>query len=312
MLSLHATYKNMGLEELEKWSGLDGNKLSRLFGQSPVGGYVILKTCNRIEVYMSTDEHARAKSVLTAFADSMGSGNIFFLEGINSVRHLMRVCAGLDSMVIGEQEVQRQVKEALLNAQECGSSDRTLNYVFMKALNAGKEVRQKTHISKGVVSIPHAALKVLNERGVVGRLNSVGIIGTGRVGTAMIRYLKDSDRKITISGRSKARLRTLSSRFGVDYAHIDDFDPGRFDCIITATSSNGSIHIGSGQKKPQLVIDLGNPRNVVMDSGSDYVDLDRLNVLVNKGIESRNGEVERAEQIICRKLNTISKQIQLQ
>ncbi len=313
MLSLHATYKKMGLKELEKWAKLDQKIFNDMLVSGRINGYVILKTCNRVEIYFSTKLHSDIKNELVGIAVKMDSPNILFMEGIDSARHLMRVCSGLDSMVIGEQEIQRQVKEALTKAQNEKSSDKVLNYVFMKAINAGKEVREKTRISKGKVSVSQVALKLLEERGRSEDMNRICVVGTGNVGTTIVKYLKGSNKDITISGRSDARLRQFTKKFGINSVNISDLNAEMFDCVITATSSpDPVVKVNEGQKMPKLVIDLGNPRNVTAPRGKNYVDLDSLNSFVNKNIENRRMEMEKAEGIIEGKAAFLSKQYPFQ
>jgi glutamyl-tRNA reductase len=308
MLSLHATYKRMDMKELEAWSTLGQDPFENMLHSGRICGYVMLKTCNRVEIYISSKSNADTAVEIAAVADKIGSKNYFLLEGLESARHLMEVSAGLDSMVIGDQEIQRQVKEALMAAQVSGDADSILNYVFMKALNAGKEVREKTRISSGTVSVSQVAVKLLEERSRGEMFGRICIIGTGRMGMSIAKYLSKYGRSVYLSGRSHDRLRRISAKLGINYIDLGDFSPERFDCIITATSSQSPIiKIGTIDKSPELVIDLGNPRNVDAAGNRGYVDLDSLKAFVSRNIRGRSMEIEKAKAIIDRKISRMSR-----
>ncbi len=270
IISLHATYKTMDLTHLGKWASHDKAFFAQKIEESGIHEYVILKTCNRMEIYVAVSEIQNAKLCLASIASDMQTTSAYLLEGQDSITHLMRVCAGLESMILGEQEIQKQVKDSLAEAQASGTASKMLNYVFMKALSAAKKVRTSTSLSTSAFSIPKAASGIIMHTKGIG---SVCIVGTGHMASRVLKELSDAGLRITLCGRSAAKLNALSNGHGTDTVNLADFNPSNFDAIITAVSSPEPIFKITSAGKPLLIIDLGNPRNVSSNGNSTYIDL---------------------------------------
>lgn len=300
IVSMHATYKNMAFEELERWASMDFDGVSRELAGGGITEHAILKTCNRIEIYAVVQSPSSFKSAIENLSKNVDSHNVHYLSGKDSVRHLMRVCSGMESMVIGEQEIQRQVKEALAEAQNAGRSGKILNYLFMKVLSTGKDVRSSTSIAKGVSSIPQAASRMITG---AGSIKSVCIVGTGNMAKSMLGYLKDSGKEITVCGRDAAKAKGLASMFSVKHITLNGLDVGIYDSIVTAVKSQKPIlNIGDGTR-PSLIIDLGTPRNVATSGRNHrYVSMKELESNINGNITIRRNEAKKAEAIIDKHL----------
>ncbi len=309
VMSFHATYKNMELNELERWTTLDQSFIENLLKECHVKEYVILRTCSRLEIYMYKGGDARAK--FDALSKQLHSNNIFFLTGTDSISHLMRVCSGMDSMILGEQDVQRQVKEALQTAIQAGTSGKFLNYIFMKALSTGKEVREKTKIRNGITSIPHIAVKIIEEKSKLQCYKSVCVVGTGKMARSLLKYANGLPVNLYVCGRNQAVLAELAKESGATPIDIANLDITHFDCLLTAVSSpTPIITIRNRKRNPQIVIDLGNPRNVDSKPNTNYIDLDVLKAHANKTILAREKAIAEAENIIHNNLVLLSKKAQ--
>jgi glutamyl-tRNA reductase len=296
IVSVHATYKKMELAELERWTRLDSGFLAKRMESIGVSEYVVLKTCNRLEVYAAVASAESAKLGFSALAASIGAHGVFFLDGKDSIRHLMRVCAGLDSMVVGEQEIQRQVKEAFGAAQKAGTCGKTLNYVFMKALSASKSVREKTRVAKGIASMPQAAAKILVAREDV---KNVCVLGTGRMARGVLECLKGSKLEVTVSGRDARRTKALADLFSASYIELSKLDPAAFESIVTAVSSPKPVlRMARPAARPKIVIDLGNPRNVDARGVADYIGMEQLKGYICRNVELREKDISQANRII--------------
>src|SRR6476659_1238255 len=168
---------------------------------------VLLSTCNRIEVYGTTRHATRhIKSLLQLLCPEPRDldPHIYLYEDAAAVRHLLRVAAGLDSMALGETEITGQIKNAYEIARNAGLTGRVLNRLFQRAFQATKEIRTRTGIGRGAVSIKSAAVEL------IGRIlgddfasRSIMVIGAGQMAECCVRLLvKKGARSILVSNRS--------------------------------------------------------------------------------------------------------------
>src|SRR5215218_587576 len=180
---------------------------------------VLLSTCNRVEVYGVA---SKVNGNVHGLFGHLGAGTrdfepyLYVHEGDDAVRHLFSVACGLDSMVLGETEITRQLKHAYQTAQEAKLTGRILNRAFQTALQTAKEIRTNTQIQRGATSIGSVAVdlagKIFN-----GDLSdkTVMIIGAGKMGEACVRHLsKKGARSILVSNRSFERAEGLAHEFG--------------------------------------------------------------------------------------------------
>ncbi len=302
LISLIATYRQMDLSELERWNSLDekilDSKLKKIADE-----YVILKTCNRFEVYAILKENADEKILF-----SLGpKGKL--IEGRNAIIHLLKVASGMDSMVPGEQEIQRQVKEALKYAINNGTSGKYMNYLFMKALNVSKEIRSSTKIGNGIVSLPQASVKIVESILPSGR---VAILGTGRVANTILKYIHNKY-DVEIFGRNISKMKNMEDIYGVVTHPIANIKEkiDEYDAIFSALRTDGIFlsKIDFHGKKPVVIVDLGNPRNIENPGDRYFIDLDYLKEYVSKNISIRVNEMEKAGKILEEKLESIEKKL---
>lgn len=304
LISFIATYKQMSLKELEIWSSINENRLKDfLSGFSKE--FVILKTCNRFEIYAILDNE------IDRFVQkimSMGpKGKI--IEGEDAIRHLVEVASGMDSMIPGEQDIQRQVKEAITKSMNEKTSGKYLNYIFMRALSISKEVRSKTRIGNGIISLPQASVKILQALIPSGK---VAIVGTGRVANTLIKYL-NKKYEIDVFGRNDKKLEEMSKNLGIKCININNLnsDLDNYDALFSAIKMDGYILKSKDfiETKPYVVVDLGNPRNIENPGDRYFIDLDYLKEYVSKNISVRMMEMEKARNIIDEKMNAIMKRL---
>jgi glutamyl-tRNA reductase len=304
LISFIATYKQMSLKELEIWSSINENRLKDfLSGFSKE--FVILKTCNRFEIYAILDNE------IDRFVQkimSMGpKGKI--IEGEDAIRHLVEVASGMDSMIPGEQDIQRQVKEAITKSMNEKTSGKYLNYIFMRALSISKEVRSKTRIGNGIISLPQASVKILQALIPSGK---VAIVGTGRVANTLIKYL-NKKYEIDVFGRNDKKLEEMSKNLGIKCININNLNSNldNYDALFSAIKMDGYILKSKDfiETKPYVVVDLGNPRNIENPGDRYFIDLDYLKEYVSKNISIRMMEMEKARKIIDEKMNAIMKRL---
>src|SRR6478752_744306 len=204
---------------------------------------VLLSTCNRVEIYGTTRHGTRhIKSLLQLLCTEPGAldPHIYVYEGAAAVRHLLRVTAGLDSMVLGETEITGQIKSAYEIARNAGLTGRVLNRLFQRAFQATKEIRSRTGIGRGTVSIKSAAVELVEKT--LGDLSrqSIMVIGAGQMAECCVRSLvKKGASSILIANRSFDRAMDLAIQCGGQAVCLGDclFEMPAVDIVIAATSS---------------------------------------------------------------------------
>ena len=177
---------------------------------------VLLSTCNRVEIYGTTRQATRhIKSLLQLLRAEPGDldPHIYLYEGAAAVRHLLRVTAGLDSMVLGETEITGQIKNAYEVARKAGLTGRVLNRLFQRAFRATKENRTRTEIGRGIVSIKSTAVELIGKTDL--SQQSIMVLGAGEMAESCVRLLvKKGAESIFISNRSFDRALDLATCCG--------------------------------------------------------------------------------------------------
>ena len=232
--------------------------------------------------------------------------NAEFIRGEDAIRHILRVSAGLESMSVGENEILRQIKEALDIAMKRGRSNKFLSMIFTRAIKLGKEIREKTAISHGKVSIPSIMVEQMAMRGFVNG-KKIGVIGTGKMAATIVKYLiKEPKAEITIFGRNDEAGMELAQLFGVSFRRNLDMNDiiNQCDGIVTATSSKTPLimrNVLENIKKRMLFIDISNPKNVEDYFTNDLIELINLEVannIMNENRKRKESDIVVAENMI--------------
>jgi glutamyl-tRNA reductase len=292
-----------------------------LRGTADVYEAVTISTCNRTELYLVLGDPVEAEGRLLSMLSSQAgirptqlAASIYSHRNCDAARHLYRVSAGLESMIIGEMEIQGQVKRAYEAALERGSTGPLTNHLFKAALEAGKRARTETRIAERQLSLPSVAVALARERlapGLEGR--SVVIVGTGETSELTARALSDSGcRTVFVASRRRDRAISLARRFGGESVSFDELPVAleRADIVVAATASPhlllearelGEVMEARGGR-PMLLIDLAVPRDI--DSacteidGVSLYDIDDLEAVVARNRKVRQAEARKAEGII--------------
>ncbi len=316
MKALGISYKNAPVSVRERFS-FDAAKRGEMRGE--LGNCVILCTCCRTELYFTDADTDKASELLTRYS---GTDNIpEFLrtyEGDNALRHLFRVACGIDSMLVGEDEILRQVKEAYSEASEAGSTGFELNTAFQAAVTCAKRIKTETALSKTPVS---AATIAANEAAVLGNDVNVLMIGaSGKIGSSTLKnLLPRANVHITQTARAHSAgtvqyegVRTVPYDRRYDFA--DDAD-----CIISATASphftltKERLKTALHTDKPRLLIDLAVPpdieRGIAELDGVRLIGIDDLGELARRNNELKMSAAEQAELIIDEELDELRKKL---
>jgi glutamyl-tRNA reductase len=289
-------------------------------GVADVQEVVAISTCNRTELYMVVDDPVEAESnvlgMLARHASTRPTelaGAIYSHHNCEAARHLYRVTSGLDSMIVGEDQIQGQVKRSFEAAQQRETVGPLTSHLFRAALVTGKRVRHETAISEGHLSAPSAAAMLVRET--LGDLTGkrVLILGTGETGQLAAYPIADSGaRMIFMATRRRERAEALASEFGCESEPFDELLRvlGEVDAVISATASEHLLIeaeqlnavMAARRAKPLLLVDLAVPRDIdpacAGVAGVSLFDIDDLQAVVNRARKVRQGEAAKAEGIV--------------
>ncbi len=289
--------------------------------------YVILRTCNRFEAYVSTNEPDRIRSELEGYARMKvpysGDSVWYTLTDRQSVKHLFRVVCGLDSLIIGEDQIQSQVKNAYLKAKDEGHVSVVLTTVFEKALYTGKRVRTETDLNSGAISVGSAAVQLAEKR--LGDLSgkTVAIIGAGDMATVIAKYLKGKGpNAIFVSNRTFDHARVLANEVGgqaVNYSEVLDI-LAIADLAIVATNAPHILidrtkieKVMENRDSDLLIVDISVPRNVSDDVNYlEHVEVDSMadiSEVSEENLMNRRNEMVHAERIVSSEIENIGKEM---
>jgi glutamyl-tRNA reductase len=301
-----------------------GETLAELKKMDSVLGAVILSTCNRMEVYIHLANMNSGMEKVKKFLfgccrikESDLNRHFYILKSEDAVEHIFKVASGLDSQVLGETQVLGQVKAARVIARDIEVISNSLDAVFERAMQAGKIVRTETKISKGNVSLGSAAIRMIEEKFSDLQDKLVLIIGAGKIGTLVSRYLKEKRIKgIFVSNRTYTKACELAEDCGgeaVNFSHLRE-KLKKVDVVITSTSSPHLIlgreivmEVMKTRERPLLIMDLALPRDVAPEvreiQGVFLYDLDDLKSIVDENYNKRIEEARIADIIIRRELD---------
>ncbi|NJD77263.1 MAG: glutamyl-tRNA reductase [Candidatus Methanoperedens sp.] len=324
--SMLITHTKATIDEMEgAWHGGVDQMLVRLKSHELVEECAVLKTCNRVEVYVVSPKGSK---VLFEFAKRMkvSSRIVDFLDHDESIRHLMRVTSGLESMIVGEDQILGQVKELFMMAKKAGAIGKTLDTAFNKSIQVGKRVRSETGINKGSVSIGSAAVELAEENlgGLAGK--TVMVIGAGEMGTLVAKALANKNIKVIyVANRTFDKAEALACELNgkaVKYDSMQDFIPVS-DVVISATSAPHFIltseimcGIMGKEDKELMLVDIGNPRNIESSVGNiqgvTLYNIDDLKSISDANLAKRKEEAKKAKLIIEEEIILLKKQYKRQ
>ena len=323
LLVIGASHKTATLALRERLSlpeGRAASLLGELVRATEVHEAVAISTCNRTEIYLVAADPVDAESLaLSALSRQAGIrptellGNLYSLRGTDAVHHLFSVAAGLDSMILGENEIQGQVRRAYELALVEGTTGPITNRLFRDALSAGKRARTETGIGRSRVSVSSMAVELAEQ--VLGDLESrrVLVIGAGENGEVTARALADRGvHSIFVANRRYDRAIGLAARFGGEAVRFDEMPEllTQADIVVSCTASPHQI-IGREELalvleeragRPLLMMDIAVPRDIdpnVRDlPGLTLYDMDDLQHAVARNMSGREAEAVKAGRLV--------------
>jgi glutamyl-tRNA reductase len=281
----------------------------------------ILSTCNRLEIYIVTSETERGIREVTQFLSEHSRlpiqslrQHLFMLLHGDAVMHLMRVAAGLDSLVLGEGQILAQVKNTHKLGQQYSGIKTILNRLFKQALTAGKRVRSETSIGTGAVSISSAAVELAQIKTTNLSDCRVAIIGAGKMSRLLVQHLiSKGATQISIVNRSQERAQQLANLYPEQPIYTYALSEmmaviAKSDLVFTSTSATEPILDRSRLEKVLdshgclMLFDISVPRNVDADVNElphvQAFNVDDLKAVVAQNYESRRQMAEEAEKLL--------------
>lgn len=326
ILSVHITHKNVDLHRLELIGkqSVEGH-IEALLKVQGVKECAVLQTCNRVEFYTITADWEASRRGLELYVNSFipfdsDENLVQFLTGSDSIRHLLRVSSGLESMIVGEDQIQSQVKQAYEIGEHHGGIGPILSLVLRQAISTGKKVRSRTRLNKGAVSIGSAAVQLAESK--IGDLKgrNVLIIGAGEMASLIARHLiGKGPEAVFVSNRTYSRAVELAWTLNGKAVRFDSLIDFLIisDVVICATSAAHMIlerrHIlsamaGRGDRR-LIIIDVSVPRNVAPDvkevEGVELYDIDGLKGVAAENLMRRKQEVLDAEKIVNEEMKAL-------
>lgn len=305
----------------------------RLRQCAAVQEFVILNTCNRVEIYAVGHRLRGPRAVVELFCterqvnapefDQSG----FVHEGRAVVEHLCSVAAGLDSQILGETEIFGQVKKAYAVAQSRQSSGPILNRLFQKAFQAAKHVRSTTGITTGQVSVANVAVDLAAD--IFGAIEgcNVLVIGAGDMAEKSLRaFHSRGARQLRVANRHADKAAALAQAHGATVVAYEERAAAlsEADIIVCSTSSPHTVistemvaaGITAGRGRPLLLIDLAMPRDIEADAGNlenvFLYNLDDLALVAAKNREARQVHAEKGRLAVAERTESLWRQLQLQ
>lgn len=305
IINIRVDHTLADIETMEKVSKDLKKLFSTLKEQIDIKEYIEINTCNRYEYFLYTDDYneldldCENKYVIIQYSDE-------------AVLHLFRMTSGLESMIIGEDQILGQVKDAKMKSEREGHYGKKLDAVFTKAIHVGQVVRNKTKINQGSISIGSAAVDLAEEN--LGDLQdkNVLVIGAGKMGTLVAKALAEKNLKaIFVANRTYYKAIKLAEELDGEAILFDNLEEKLInaDLVISSTGAPHAI-INKARllkvfdekiPKKMVFIDIANPRDIeedVKEIGIDLFNIDDLRGIAEKNKKLREKEVIEAEKII--------------
>ena len=337
LLALGVSHKTAPLDLRERLSLTEGRAVGALQELTAAGGIheaAAISTCNRTELYLVVSDPVEAEStalgILTRQAETRPTellGHLYSLRAEEAARHLMRVTAGLDSMIVGEAEIQGQVKRAYELSMVEGATGPVLNRLFRGALSAAGRAREETAVGEKGVSIPSVAVELarrdlgdLSERRVL-------IVGAGETAELLAKALVARGvRTVFVANRHYDRAIGLAERFGGGAVRFEALPEQLAETDIVVTATNSPHHVierdelaqvmAERAERPLLAIDIAVPRDIDPScreiAGVSVHDIDDVQQIVERNASGREAEAKRAERILEAELDRFERWLGLQ
>ena len=324
IINARVTFRKSPIHVLEKFAFKDMPNACLAFKKnSSVSECVIIQTCNRIELFATSDNHnvdeiKRTWASLTGLEDNAFRDTLEVCENKDAYEHLLKLTSGLESLVVGEEQILGQIKESISAARKANASGKRLNKLFERSIRIGTRIRNSTGIGSGGISLGSMAVKLAEENVDDIKSKHVLLIGTGEAATLVAKSLKKRGYAFDVTSRTLERSVGFSQTLGGKPIKFENVLSGfsNYEIIFVATTapyflvSFDRMKDSMKNKKPgMMILDLSNPRTVdekvATIPGIKLMNIDQIAEMVDKNMKKRREKVSTVENIISEEVPII-------
>ncbi len=317
IINARVTFRNSPIHVLEKFTIRDVDGAYLQFKEhSGLDECVIIQTCNRIELFGKSKNYDQDKikktwASLTGLDEEIFGENLEIDENNKAFYHLLKLTSGLDSMVLGEEQILGQIKNAITSARKIKASGQHLNTLFDKAIRIGTRIRNSSGISQGGISVGSMAVKLAEENIDELKFKKILLIGTGEVSTLVAKSLQRRGYGFAVTSRTLERSQAFCDTMGGKPVKFENVLGGfeNYDLLFVATTApyflvtfDRITNAVEKRKKGMMILDLSNPRTVdervATIGGIKLMNLDQIAEMVEKNMKARLNKVKTVENII--------------
>jgi glutamyl-tRNA reductase len=334
--ALALNHKTATFKLREKISSLETNIdefYNSLVNDESIHGCVLLYTCNRFEVYISTDQLDKTKTLLQNIFFSSTTlspaefGHCFVeYQCIQAVEHLFHVASGLDSLLLGEDQILHQIRDAYQYSLDRNAADKVIHSLFQKAIHVGKKVRTNTEINQHSLSYPGLCIDICKEAFPSMHDCNILVLGSGEMGTDVVKtFAKKQPHCITVACRNPQKVKWFHDIEPpihiIDLHDIPTILPS-VNMVISCIRADQPFLTSDmiSQPKfllsqcPKLFIDLSVPRSISPDvsdiAGIQLIDMDTLATRIQNAMKNRTDEIQKVSHCIQDELQSFSQWLQ--
>ena len=317
IINARVTFRNSPIHILEKFTIKDvENAYEQFKKHSGLDECVIIQTCNRIELFGKSktydlDKIKKTWASLTGLEEEVFNENLEFVENKEALYHLLKLTSGLDSMVLGEEQILGQIKKSITSARKIKASGQHLNTLFDKAIRIGTRIRNSSGIGRGGISVGSIAVKLAEENIDELKTKKILLIGTGEVSTLVAKSLQKRGYAFDVTSRTIQRSHAFCETMGGKPIKFEEVLSGfeNYNVLFVATIApyflvtyERIIQAMKDKNRGMMILDLSNPRTVdekvATISGIKLMNLDQIAEMVEKNMNARLNKVKTIENII--------------
>jgi len=323
IINARVTFRKSPIHVLEKFAFKDMPNACLAFKKnSNVSECVIIQTCNRIELFATSDNHIvdeikNTWASLTGLEDSAFRDTLEVCENRDAYEHLLKLTSGLESLVVGEEQILGQIKESISAARKANASGKRLNKLFERSIKIGTRIRNSTGIGRGGISLGSMAVKLAEENVDDIKSKHVLLIGTGEAATMVAKSLKKRGYAFNVTSRTLERSVGFSQTLGGKPVKFEEVLTGFSDYEIIFVATTAPYFLVTFEKMKDamknksgtMILDLSNPRTVdekvATIPGIKLMNIDQIAEMVDKNMKKRKDKVSTVENIISEEVPII-------
>ena len=324
IINARITFRKSPIHVLERFAFKDlSNAYLSFKKHASISECVIIQTCNRIELFTASDNHDVHKikktwASLTGLEENAFADTLEICDNHDAFEHLLKLTSGLESLVVGEEQILGQIKESIAVARNTKASGKRLNKLFDTSIRIGTRIRNSTGISKGGISLGSMAVKLAEENVDDIKSKNVLLIGTGEAATMVAKSLNKRGYEFHVTSRTVERSIGFSQTLGGKPIKFEDvlsaFD--NYEIIFVATIApyflitfDKIMESMKNKKSGMMILDLSNPRTVdeqvATIPGIKLMNIDQIAEMVDKNMTKRKEKVSTVQNIISEEVPII-------